>query len=169
MSLRRTPLKPGKPLERRTPLAQVSAKKLAAAADLPPELQRKATKSSLKSTYRPAVPQDVSAALNVRSGGWCELQLRGCLGRATDPCHRIGRGGGRKKGAAKTESDRLSNVLHGCRMCHAWTHARPAESYELGLMLRRGQNPAMEPVLYRNEVKYLDDFGGVHDFEEVGA
>jgi hypothetical protein len=161
-------MKPGKPLERRTPLAQVSAKKTAAAQDLPPELRRKAT-VSLKSTYRPAVPEDVTVALAVRSGGWCELQLNGCLGRATDPCHRIGRGGGRKKGAAKQESDRLSNVLHGCRLCHGWTHARPTESCELGLMLHRGQNPAMEPVLYRNEIKYLDDFGGVHDFEDVGA
>lgn len=167
--LRRTPLKPGKPLERRTPLAQVSTKKLAAAADLPPELRRKALKPSLKTTYRPAVPQEVRAEVTVRSGGWCEAQLVACLGRATEVHHRITQKAGGRKGAAKAKHDRLANTMHLCHICHAWVTQRPTEAGELGLALKEFQVPAQEPVLYRGEMVYLDDFGGVHPYEDVSA
>lgn len=162
--LRKTPLSRGSSTLKRSPLAQISPKRLAAALEA-----GKPVKPSLTTTTKRAVPKDVTAAIAGRSGGWCEMQLNGCLGQATDACHRIKRGMGGRHGAAEAESSRLSDVIHGCRVCHQWTHARPTESYEMGLMLHEGQDPAMEPVLYRNEVKYLDDFGGVHDFEDVGA
>ncbi|HEY9415509.1 MAG TPA: hypothetical protein VIQ30_12170, partial [Pseudonocardia sp.] len=76
-----------------------------------------------------------------------------------DVCHRIKRGMGGRKGAARDQNNRLSNVMHGCRECHAWTHARPQESYEMGLMLREGQDPENEPVIRRCQWVYLYDNG----------
>jgi hypothetical protein len=171
---RRTALKAGKPLARRTPLtartplkasgrlAQVSPRKTAAG--------RVAHLSTFKAASpAPAVPPEVRAALSTRSDGWCEIRLPGCLGRATDPCHRDGRGTGGRKGAAKDANARLSNVLHGCRRCHSWSHANPAKSYGLGLMLRHGQDPTAEPVTYRGRRVYLGDDGTVTDYREANT
>lgn len=66
---------------------------------------------------------------------------------------------GGRKGEARERNNRLSNVLHGCRECHMWTHARPQEAYELGLMLRQWQDPAEEPVVRRGVLVYLHDDG----------
>jgi hypothetical protein len=99
-------------------------------------------RTPLKSRVKPAVPQNVLKALAARSGGWCEAQLPGCLGRATDPCHRVGR--------AQGGGDALSGLWHGCRRCHEWCHARVAEACDLGLMLRSWQVPELEPMAYRS-------------------
>jgi 5-methylcytosine-specific restriction enzyme A len=165
MALRRTTrLASHTPLARNTPLKEVSDKKAAeqTAAGKPVAAMKTARP-------KPAVPGDVRAALAKRSGGLCEMQLHGCAGRAVDPSHRIARGMGGSKRAAKKSSDALSNLLHACRVCHEWCHARPAEAYEMGLFLKHGQIPAQEPVLYRGEVVYLTDDGQVLDFEAVGA
>lgn len=100
------------------------------------------TRSPLKSRAKPAVPAHVLKALAARSDGWCEAELPGCLGRATDPCHRVGR--------AQGGADTLDNLWHGCRICHEWCHARPAEAYDLGLMLKSWQIPELEPMAYRS-------------------
>ncbi|MBX6357905.1 MAG: hypothetical protein IRZ05_18880 [Micromonosporaceae bacterium] len=126
-----------------------------------PLIRRRAIKRTLMARrLRARVPDSVLAALTARSGGVCEMQLVGCQGQATDPCHRIKRGIGGRHGAAKRLSDRLSNLVHGCRMCHDWCHARPAEAYDFGLMLREWQDPAVEPVLRRGQWVLLDDDGG---------
>lgn len=102
---------------------------------------------------------DLRAALLARSGGVCEMNLDGCQGRAVDPCHRSGTGMGGTHGDAVALSDRLSNVVHGCRSCHDWTHAHPLMSMAHGLMLPRQYDPLSEPVLLRYGVVLLDDVG----------
>lgn len=118
---------------------------------------------------RPAVPAKNRAGVKVRAGEMCEAKLVGCLGRGTDVHHRITQKSGGRHGTARERHDRMSNTLLLCRVCHGWIGARPAEAYEMGLSLKEWQIPAMEPVLYRGEVKYLDDLGGVWDLDEVGA
>lgn len=109
--------------------------------------------------WQPAVPVDTSAGLTVRSGGVCEIALPGCWGRATDPSHRITQKTGGRHGAAKVEHDRLSNVVHGCRPCHDWLGAYPAEAEAMGLVLREGDDPAAERVRYRGRWALLGDDG----------
>lgn len=142
-------------LERTTPLRQRSIKS--------------AAKLAKKPRRTMAVAVKVKVALALRSGSRCEMALHGCTVTATDPAHRIKQGMGGRQGAAKDLHDVLSNVLHACRTCHSWTHARPAEAYELGLMLREHQTPTREPVVYRGELSYLTDDGQVIDFEAAGA
>jgi hypothetical protein len=122
-----------------------------------------------RARYTPAVPKDTSDALTTRSGGRCEIALPGCTGAATDPAHRLKQGMGGRKGAAKTAHDRLSDLMHSCRHCHSYCHANPGEAYRLGLMLREGQVPTQVAVQYRGQMAWLDDFGGVHEYEEGAA
>jgi hypothetical protein len=110
---------------------------------------------------QPAVPASVRRALAARSGGWCEMRLAGCLGRATDPAHRIASGNGGRHGAAKVHHDRLSNVLYGCRGCHRWTHEHVAEAEALGLMLRDGDvSEGKRVLLPAHGWVLLDNDGG---------
>lgn len=122
---------------------------------------------------KPAVPVDVRDALKERAGEgfWCEIQMAGCLGRGTDPSHRITTKSGGRHGAAKVEHDRLSDVLWACRSCHNWIGDHPAASKQerVGWALEEWQNPTEWPVLYRGRLVFLDDVGGVHDFEEACA
>lgn len=99
-------------------------------------------RTGLKSRIRPSVPDVLRKALLARSEGRCEAALPGCLGTATDPCHRVGQ--------AQGGPDTLPNVVHCCRRCHEWCHARPAEACDLGLMLKSWQVPELEPMVYRN-------------------
>lgn len=114
-------------------------------------------RTPMKTRVRPT-PLDRDA-LTRRSGGWCEMQLTGCEGRAYEAAHRIKRGMGGRKGEARVRNNTLSNVLHACHTCHAWCHARPEEAYELGLMLREGQDPLTEPAVRRGLLVLLDDAG----------
>jgi hypothetical protein len=110
-----------------------------------------------KTRGRPVRP-DIKATLAERSGGYCEMGLTGCTGQATDPAHRIGRKAG---GRPNDDLDHLANLIHACRSCHRWTHERPAEAQGLGLMLREGQDPRIEPFAFRNaDWRLIDDFGG---------
>lgn len=102
----------------------------------------------------------LKAALSVRSGGDCEIQQEGCQGRAVDPCHRIGTGMGGVHGDAIAESDRLSNVVHGCRSCGRWQHQHDLLAKAYGQILPRHADPLQEPILLRYGVVWLDDDGG---------
>jgi hypothetical protein len=124
-------------------------------------------RTPLLARLRPAVTTGVRAALVDRSAGVCEMALPGCTTWATDAAHRVSRKAGGRRGAAKTHADALSNVLHACRVCHAWCHARPVEAYELGMALREWHNPLAEPVMYRGRLSYLSDDGMVHNYEEA--
>lgn len=172
--MKRTPLKAGKPLVRntalrasaplqsrtglrRTPLAQVSAKRAAAL-----KVAGKAVRSTFAPARpKPAVPAKVRKALAARSGGMCEIQRDGCLGWAVDPAHRIARGMGGRHGTAEVEASRLSVLLHSCRACHEWTHDHPAASHEAGWFVHDGDDPTAQPVLYRGVRRFLDDAGGM--------
>lgn len=171
--MRRTPM-PGssKPLTRKAPLRQVSEKKAAEGGSRFSTLDRKSLESRTtpmkRARWTPAVPKDTRAALIERSaGGWCEIQMTGCLGQGTDPSHRITTKNGGRHGAAKVEHDRLSDVLWACRRCHDWLgdHPAAAKAERVGWALEEWQNPTECPVLYRGRLVFLDDFGGVHDYE----
>lgn len=110
---------------------------------------------------------ELLAALRVRSGGRCEMGLAGCQGWASDPCHRIARKAGGRRGAARALSDRLSNLVHGCRSCHDWTHAHPDEARLAGLFLMEGTDPTAAPVrlargLLGHGWFWLADDGSIH-------
>ena len=140
-------MKPGKPLERKTPMKRTGGP------------ARTAMKPSRP---KPAVPTETRKGLGVRSQGDCEMALPGCTGAATEVSHRIKRGAGGRHGTAAELSNRLSNLLHACHTCHRWCHDRPAEAYDLGLILREHQDPLREPA---NTARYgpvlLDDQGGM--------
>lgn len=126
--------------------------------------------SSAKATPQARrLPIDVRASAEERSAGWCEAQLPGCTGLATQPHHRVTRKAGGRHGAAAQRSDRLSNLLHLDASCHSLITDHPGRAYTYGLSLREFEDPALTPVLYRGELSYLDDLGGVHSFEKAGA
>lgn len=166
-------LKTTTPLVRKTPLRQVSGKKQTEGGSRFSTLDRKPAASLAKPMKRarwtPAVPAKVRAGLAARSGGRCEMTLPGCTGTATDPAHRLKQGMGGRQGAAKVEHDRLSNLLHACRTCHARTHSNPADAYRLGLMLREGQAPEQVPVAYRGRMVLLDNDGGITPISTLPA
>jgi hypothetical protein len=118
-------------------------------------------RSPMKRTRQAARRAEVETRATVaeRSEGQCEIRLDGCAGAATDMAHRVARGmGGRPLG----DDWRASNVVHSCRVCHSWCHANPAEAYDLGLMLKRHQDPTREPLAYFNVGwVLLDDLGGL--------
>lgn len=105
-----------------------------------------ARRSVLARSVRPTVPPELRDQLKIRSGGLCEARLPGCTGHATDVCHRIAR----KMGGRTDEFHRLSNAWHGCRACHRWATANPAQAYELGLALTEWREPTEEPIAYRH-------------------
>lgn len=156
------------PLRRYKPLAQVSAKKLAAtqtpAGGLPPVLTRSRGKSS-------RILPDAVTVVKERSGGVCEIQLEGCWGRAVERSHRVTRGAGGCHGLAKARSDRPSDLLDSCTWCHLVITRHPwkVDARGNGWVLERWQQPTAEPVLYRGDLVYLDDAGGVHNYETAGA
>jgi hypothetical protein len=111
---------------------------------------------------RPTVPTKVRRALAARSGGLCEIFQPGCQGLAVEFAHRKKTGAGGRKGAAKVAHDVLSNALAACWNCHhRLCHARPAEAYAAGWMLREHQIPTSEPCLYRGARRFLTDDGQV--------
>lgn len=86
-----------------------------------------------------------------RAGGRCEVCRRTDLG----PLHHR-----RLKGMGGTSvawSDDPSNLLAVCPRCHDHIHANPAESYDRGLIVRRGDEPwAVPAVLWCGRV-WLSD------------
>jgi len=75
-----------------------------------------------------------------RDGGRCQR----CYGTAIDVHHR------RPRGMGGTSDDYISyglaNLVSFCRKCHDWVHAHPAASYELGWLVKSGEDPAEVPV-----------------------
>lgn len=117
-------------------------------------------RTALRSRWTNTGPDAASRRLlRERSGGLCEAQLPGCIGQATETCHRIKKGTGGRHGEAREQNNSLSNLWHGCRSCHRWTHAVPTPAYELGLMLHEHQDPPSEPMVRRCEAVYLSDDG----------
>lgn len=120
----------------------------------------------VRAAVRPATRREI----RTRSGGMCEPAVVGvCVGRAVETSHRLHRKMGGRHGAARQRSELLSNVMDSCRPCNRWIEDEPAEALRLGLRLEEWQDPALEPVVYRGEPSYLDNLGGVHSAEAVGA
>jgi hypothetical protein len=150
-------LNPGKPLRRYTGLKSGTK-----------EMARTGLKPARP---KPAVPPARRKTLAGRSGGVCEIGLPGCVGQAFQAHHRITQKAGGRRGTAKERHDQLSNVLHGCWLCHEIVTSPPRSLrvYDLGLCLREWQIPSQVPVLYRGEVVYIADDGSVHLYEAVGS
>ena len=92
-----------------------------------------------------------------RSGGLCEICGKF---RATEIHHR--------KHKSQGGSDRPENLLHVCGWgnhtgCHGLAHT-DEDRYKFGWAIRSGvQRPAEVEVLYRGQVKLLDQVGRVLD------
>lgn len=147
---RKTELLRGGGPKRKTPLRQVSAKRVA---------RPKKTKRA-----QPAVPASVRKRLAARSKGVCEVGLHVCTGVATDPQHRITQKAGGRHGEAKVHHDRLSNLLHCCRPCHDHITGEPFESYQNGWSCKEGADTEAEPVVSHGVLVYLTDAGRVIPF-----
>lgn len=128
-------MKRGKPLRRRTPLRNKSG------------LRR--TPPPGRTPERMPAPREEDEArarelVAVRCGGTCEMCGRAA---ATDWHHRKPRSQGGQWTA--------DNGLYLCREDHTWVTEHPADSYVLGLLVHRRDDPTAVPVLRRGRTVYL--------------
>lgn len=87
------------------------------------------------------VTPEIRALVLRRSGGYCEARaVRECSGTAQHIHHRKLRRFG---------DHRPVNLLHVCQVCHTAIHARPADSYAAGFLVRGTADPADVPVASR--------------------
>lgn len=71
--------------------------------------------------------------LEVRSKGRCEIRkAKDCNGRWEHRHHKLRAGQGGDWDA--------ENIVCACFPCHTWVHANPAQSYELGFLIRMSAN-----------------------------
>lgn len=174
---RRTPLRAKTPLRRFTELRRTALPRVPTPTEASGGLSPAGEVSPPSVVPRPRVrpkrshrlPVDVSAIVVERSGELCEAGLEGCWRFAREKHHRISQKLGGRHRSARRRSDRASNLLHLCVFCHHLVTLDPEMAYEHGLSLREKQEPTSEYVLYRGEAVYLDDLGGVHDYETAGA
>lgn len=153
---RRTPLAGGKPLQTQKPMAR--GKGIERVAAQPCTGEPKPAKAKRKTARDTGPSKKTRDALAVRSGGVCELCGRA---RAVDPHHRHGRLMG---GTRRPWINRLSNLLHLCRVDHDMvtdTRGRRLEFEAKGWLLREGQMPLEVPVLLAVGLVVLDDVGGM--------
>jgi hypothetical protein len=59
---------------------------------------------------------------------WCEAEVQGCTGRATQRHHKLTRSRG--------GSDDVDNTVDVCGACHGWIHANPRAAEALDLYRR---------------------------------
>jgi 5-methylcytosine-specific restriction endonuclease McrA len=85
-------------------------------------------RTPFKRRYRPSIPSAVREQVRRRSRGLCEFG--GCPTRAAHMHHRLPRSAG--------GPHTVDNLADLCGSHHRWVHAHPRESYELGLLVRRG-------------------------------
>lgn len=96
-------------------------------------------------------PQDTRDTVQHRSGGRCEIALKGaCTGPATDLHHRQPR---------RTRNHTPANALHTCRNCHTWAHTEPAAAYGLGWLVHTWQTPHHTTALIRGRRLLLTTHG----------
>lgn len=62
-------------------------------------------------------------------------------------------------GSKRPDTNEASNCLALDGGCHRWVESYRAKSYDAGWLLRSGQTPAEEPVVYRGEWCLLTDSG----------
>jgi 5-methylcytosine-specific restriction enzyme A len=126
---RKTPLKPGKPLTRKTPLRQVSAKRAA----LLPRTRRPKDTGPDRATREVVLDRD-----------------QGCVGCGAGPYglqlhHRKPR---RLGGRTGRDINLVVNLVALCRDCHSTVESQRAWALDLGLLLHEGEDPELIPVLH---------------------
>jgi hypothetical protein len=155
--MRRTELKSGGALQRRTEMPRgAEPKRTAYLNGGTPTAKRSKAKP-------PTAPPAVIAAAKERSLGFCEVGLL-CLGSApaTETAHRRGKGTG-GVGKRNVTSNVVSNLLRSCSKDHRRIdNAEVADAERLGLKLRHTvAHPREMPVHhYRLGWVLLDDAGG---------
>ena len=83
-----------------------------------------------KPSTKSIIPPEVRQQVEVRSGGWCEIDHPLCDGNARHMHHILLRAQGGKHEA--------SNLLHVCAQGHTFIHANPSLPYERGWLQRSG-------------------------------
>lgn len=150
MLRRRTPLKPGKPLVRRTPLREVSERR---AAQQP---KRRPKDTGPDRTTRDLIAERDSGCVVCGAGPY-GLQVH----------HRLPRRLGGRKGPVPNAP---SNLVSLCREDHAAVESQRAWAIDVGLLLHEGEDPALIPVLHRlHGVVLLLNDGGVQPVPDGGA
>lgn len=98
------------------------------------------------------MPEHVAQAVIERADGACEvMNFPICTGRAGPIHHR------KISGREHT----IENCVHICDACHRWIHAHPADSYELGWLVRMSYDPAEVVFAYRGRPSLLGADGSV--------
>lgn len=143
---RHTPLKPGKPLTRKTPM------------------QRARTPKPRRARYTGAT-QTVKTDLATRAGGRCEvcgIRLTGDWSRH----HRLPR---RMGGTRRADVNELANLLLICGTattgCHGRIESNREWAYVNGYLLPADATPDQSPVVYRGHLVLLADDGTITDQE----
>ena len=105
--------------------------------------------------------------VGARSGGACEVGLRGCTGAAVDIQHRRARGMG---GSRLASTNLPSSLIAVCRNCHSWIEGHLEVARLRGWSVRQsvGQ-PAGVPVLRLGEWVLLDDEGGISPVDLIAG
>lgn len=76
------------------------------------------------------IPPSIRAAVQRRSGGYCEAAVNAnCRRTGGHLHHRLMRSAG--------GPHTVENLIDVCPPCHEWIHGHPALSYEQGLLRRR--------------------------------
>lgn len=147
-------MKPGKRLERKTPLRNRTP------------MKRGAAKLTSVPKYDPA-KKPATDIVKARAGEHllCEVQIPGtCFGRGGNYHHRINR----SQGGVYTPSSALWLCGSGTTGCHGWITDNPEVAVEKGWSVKSTGDPLETPVLYRGKWVLLDDAGGFVPALEFG-
>lgn len=138
-------MKPGKPLQRLTPLTARTPLQRSA------PMQRSNLAANQGGHYKPAKrPRDTGPSRTVlrilagRSEGLCEFWQ--CLTGAAHTHHRRPR---RMGGSTDPDTNQASNLLRLCPPHHDWVESQRLKALELGLLLHASAVPLRAPVLLR--------------------
>lgn len=144
---RHTPLKPGKPLTRKTPMPRARTPK-----------PRRAPRYT-------GATQTVKDDLAARAGGRCEV----CGTRLTGPWSRHHRRPRRMGGDRRPDVNELANLLLICGTattgCHGRIESDREWAYTHGYLLPADTTPDQVPVVYRGHLVILANNGTITDQE----
>lgn len=98
-------------------------------------------------------PPEVHAAIDERSGGWCEV----CgANRVEEHHHRRPRAAG---GTRRADTNTAANGLGLCRSCHRLIESHRTIAVMLGWLVPQHADPESMPVLYRGVFSRLNTDG----------
>lgn len=103
-------------------------------------------------------PPEVKDAVLARSGGNCEAMLMPMCSFVGEQIHHRRP---RSMGGTRRETTTLpSNALVLCSRCHAHIEGHRAWALEHGFLVRQAADPREVSVVWRGQVRTLDDVGG---------